>query len=76
MTDLKSDIKAKLSNRKDNGWKEFVKENGSSKVQLAFTELVATSLKEGKAPISKDILQALLFDGASIIEADVLMRLK
>ena len=73
---LQSEIKAKLSNRKDNGWKEFVKENGASQVQGAFTELVSISLKEGKDPISKEILQALLFDGATIFEADVLSRLK
>ena len=73
---LQSEIKAKLINRKDNGWKDFVKENGASAIQSAFSELVATSLREGKNPISKDLLKSLLFDGASIQEIDVLMRLK
>ena len=74
--DLKSEVKSRLSNKKDNGWKEFVRLNGSVQVQTALSELVSLSLKEGKSPISKNVLQSILFDGANILEADVLFRLK
>lgn len=74
--ELKNEVKARLINRKDNGWKDFVRAQGASEVQSALVELVNSSLKEGKSPISKDILKSILFDGAPISEADVLFRLK
>ena len=74
--DLKNEIRAKLSNRKDNGWRDFVKENGPAQVKEAFTQLVVSSLKEGREPISKEVLKSLIFNNADIAEIDILMRLK
>jgi len=73
--DLKNEVKAKILAR-DNSWKEFVKENGSEKIKDAFVELVVSSLREGKSPISKEVLKSIIFDGATITEADIFMRLK
>ena len=74
--DLKHEIKEKLSSRKDNGWREFVGKNNSVQIQAEFTDLVSSALKKGHLPVSKDVLDAIIFEGVIILDADVLMRLK
>jgi hypothetical protein len=75
MSSLKEIIQAKLSTRKESGWRELCAENYS--VKSDFISLVCDSVSSGKDPKkARSVVDSLLFEGVNVVDVDVLMRLK
>ncbi len=72
---LRDTIQAKLSSRKESGWKDLCAENFA--VKNEFINLVSESIAKGKNPTkARFALDQMLFNGINIEDVDVIMRLK
>jgi hypothetical protein len=61
---------------KEYDWRNFCKQNDGASTRNILLKLAADSLRRGNRPAIADLITPLFLEGISIVDVDVLLRLK